>query len=91
MNMNRIIVSVILGLASIGPGFAQSANPPPSGSQKQGVTQPRGSDVANRGGTKQRQPRPSAAGDPQSSDPSDTPSAEDERMNRILNGICRGC
>jgi hypothetical protein len=92
MNLNRTIFSVILGLAAIGPGFAQTPTAPPSGSQKSGVTQPRGGDVANRsGGTKQRQPRPSTVGDPQSTEPSDAPSPEDERMNRALNGICRGC
>jgi hypothetical protein len=91
MKQNRIFVSAVLGLLLVSPGLAQSPSGSSSGAKQQRV-QPRPDDVANSpGGPKQRQPRPSTVGDPPSPDPADAPSAEDERMNRILNGICRGC
>jgi len=89
MSLIRIVPTVVMGVWLAGLGFAQGQTAPQGGAKQEGVSQPRAGDAANRaGGTKRtRQPQPQ----PGATDDSPPPSAEDERMNRALNGICRGC
>jgi hypothetical protein len=78
------------GLALVGPAHPQGTVSP-SVAPKQptappGHRQPRPNDVTT--GRMGTEPPPAApAADPARPDPNDP----DERLNRILNGICRGC
>ena len=91
--MRFTITAFILigGLAVGGPAHAQGTVTP-SVAPKQpappaGHRQPRQSDIPT-GRTTGTEPPPAApAVDPARPDPNDP----DERLNRILNGICRGC
>ena len=81
--------AVIGGLIVGGPSYAQGTSPP-SMAPKQpaapvGHRQPRQSDVGAPTG-----PAPSPAG-PASNRTSPDADDFDARLNRVLNGICRGC